>query len=234
MRIIFYGRYAAYRNLKGFNDEQVACKTGIDYNVFCNWRQDKMTPEKEELEKIASVLSIPYELLSGEEEELHDQRLEAGRRKVLFTYGMSNDFQLIITDAPKEAIEEWCVQYVTDQENGVNYEPFYSLKARYYVKEILDSETEDSSEDMHVIGYDESYDYADFNSKSDDENEEVQKTSGVKYMIDPTVEDLIEFLEQHRGKGLKISVTGITNFSAHVSKEHILFDELDFMEYPTE
>lgn len=40
------------------------------------------------------------------------------RRKVLFTDGMSDDFLLIITDAPKAAIEEYCRWHVRQMENG--------------------------------------------------------------------------------------------------------------------
>ena len=78
------------------------------------------------------------------------------RRKVLFTYGMSNDAMIIITDAPKEAIEDWCRRYVEEMENGQNTY-FDSLKALYYVKELHDSEVDDA-EDIEIIGYDEAYD----------------------------------------------------------------------------
>ena len=42
------------------------------------------------------------------------------RRKVLFTNGMSNDFMLIITDAPKEKIEAYCYRLnkIIEKANG--------------------------------------------------------------------------------------------------------------------
>lgn len=33
------------------------------------------------------------------------------KRKVLITDGMSHDAMLLITDAPREDLEEWCRQY---------------------------------------------------------------------------------------------------------------------------
>lgn len=82
-------------------------------------------------------------------------------RKVLFTNGMSDDYILIITDAPKDAIEEWCCNYNKEMENGVNtyFEP---LKENYYVKAVADSEINDFNRlDIEIIGYDESYDLCD-------------------------------------------------------------------------
>ena len=62
------------------------------------------------------------------------------RKKVLFVDGMSNDFLLIITDASKAAIEEYCRWHVEQMENGwKNCETFQPLKAMYYVKDLLDS-----------------------------------------------------------------------------------------------
>lgn len=78
------------------------------------------------------------------------------RRKVLITYGMSNDKMLIITDAPQKAIENWCSNYVEGLENGQN-EYFNPLKKEYYVKVLHDSE-EDDNENIDIIGYDEIYD----------------------------------------------------------------------------
>lgn len=79
------------------------------------------------------------------------------RRKVLFTNGMSHDMQIIVTNAPNGEIIKWCYRYNKSQEDGKYIEPFDSLKARYYVKELYDSETDDE-ENVDVIGYDESYD----------------------------------------------------------------------------
>lgn len=83
------------------------------------------------------------------------------RRKVLFTDGMSNDFLLIITDAPKEAIDNYCRYHVKGMEDGGHFELFATLKTKYYVKELLDSEI-DEKEDLDIIGYDEAYDFSQF------------------------------------------------------------------------
>lgn len=81
------------------------------------------------------------------------------RRKILFTDGMSDDFLLIITDATKTAIEEYCRWHVEQMENGwKNCETFQPLKEKYYVKELLDSEI-DEADDIEIIGYDECYDF---------------------------------------------------------------------------
>jgi hypothetical protein len=65
--------------------------------------------------------------------------------------------QLIITDAPKEAIEKYCCHYAETQEDGVWIEPYDTLKTKYYVKELHDSEIDDN-ENVEIIGYDEVYD----------------------------------------------------------------------------
>lgn len=83
------------------------------------------------------------------------------RRKVLFTDGMSSDFLLIITDAPKEAIENYCRYHNRMMEDGGHFEMFGTLKAQYYVKELLDSEI-DEKEDVEIISYDESYDFSQY------------------------------------------------------------------------
>jgi len=86
-------------------------------------------------------------------------------RKILFTEGMSNDRMLIITDAPKEKIEEWCYRYNDALENGTfgtEVTLFDNLIPDYYVKKVFDSEVDDidSMEDVKRIGYDEEYDLA--------------------------------------------------------------------------
>ncbi len=86
------------------------------------------------------------------------------KRKVLITCGMSHDAMLIITDAPKEDIEEWCRQYNKDLEDGENHY-FDSLKKNHYVLVLFDSEENENSDDIDVIGYDESYDLYDYMPK---------------------------------------------------------------------
>ena len=89
----------------------------------------------------------------------------ADLRKVLFTDDM--DYMLIITDAPKEAIENWCRRYYDAIRNG-NYgegkevQLFDTLKASYSVKELLDSVVDTNREDIELIGYDEEYDFSDY------------------------------------------------------------------------
>ena len=85
----------------------------------------------------------------------------ADRRKILFTDGMSNDFLLIITDAPKEDIEKYCRWHNLMMEDGGHFEPFAPLKAQHYVKELLDSEIDDL-EDVDIIGFDACYDFGQY------------------------------------------------------------------------
>lgn len=151
----------------------------------------------------------------------------ADKRKVLFTYGMSNDYQLIITDAPKEAIEEWCVHYVTDMENGECNEPFYNLKALYYVLELLDSELEKDKDCLELLGYDETYDYSNYHPEKE------EKKHGVKYvgsLRDASIDEFLEFMERYRGKGKKLSVMGTSFFNVFDDGKHIILDEEDLSE----
>lgn len=86
------------------------------------------------------------------------------RRKVLFTDGMSDDFLLIITDAPKADIEKYCRWHVEQIENGwKDCKTFQPLKAMYYIKELLDSEI-DGRDDLELIGYDECYDFSTYHN----------------------------------------------------------------------
>ena len=95
-----------------------------------------------------------------DEKEYYFLPAETGyRRKVLFTAGMSSDFLLIITDAPKEDIEAYCRYHNHMMEDGGHFEMFATLKTKYYVKELLDSEV-DAKEDLDIIGFDEAYDFS--------------------------------------------------------------------------
>lgn len=83
-------------------------------------------------------------------------------RKVLFTNGMSDDYMIVITDATKEAIEDWCHGYNKEMEDGENTY-FSRLEDDYYVKVLADSEVDGFDRaDLEVIGYDEAYDLADY------------------------------------------------------------------------
>ena len=84
------------------------------------------------------------------------------RRKILFTNGMSDDFLLIVTNAPKEAIEQYCRWHLLQIENGwKNCETFQPLKQKYHVKELLDSEIDEAT-DIEVIGFDECFDFRNY------------------------------------------------------------------------
>ena len=104
-------------------------------------------------EAIASVLS------GVEKDKTTD------RRKVLLTNGMSSDMMLIITDAPKEKIEEFCRHLNQEMEDGKNTY-FDFLKKEYYVNVLFDSELTSESEDVDVIGYDEVYNLFDYPVRS--------------------------------------------------------------------
>ena len=104
-----------------------------------------------------------------DEEEISANSFES-RRKVIFTDGMSNDQMLIITDAPKKDIETWCRRYLWFLENGGRCELFDTLKTKYYVKELLDSEIDDE-ESFEVLGYDESYDFSNYTVQSNEPKE---------------------------------------------------------------
>lgn len=63
---------------------------------------------------------------------------------------------LIITDAPREDIKNWCRRYNQAQEDGIYIEPFDTLMTQYYVRILLDSEIDDN-EDIEIVGFDEAY-----------------------------------------------------------------------------
>ena len=88
--------------------------------------------------------------------------MEYNTRKILITCGMSDDNILLLTDAPKEAIESWCKKYNEEMENGNNIY-LGDLKEKWYTKVIADSETSDlDRSDLEIIGYDEAYDLFDY------------------------------------------------------------------------
>lgn len=84
-------------------------------------------------------------------------------KKVLFTAGMSNDYMIIITDAPKERLEAFCYSYNEQIENGKEITAFNELKKEYYLKFLADSEIDNfDKEDIEIIGYSEAYDLFDY------------------------------------------------------------------------
>ena len=83
-------------------------------------------------------------------------------KKVLFTYGMSNDRMLIITDAPAKDLETFCYKYNEDLENNIN-NYFNDFKKEFYVKILGDSEVDIFLNDLvDIIGYDLTFDLADY------------------------------------------------------------------------
>ena len=81
------------------------------------------------------------------------------KRKVLIADGMSNDYMLILTNATKQAIEQWCYNYNEEIENGQNTY-FNKLQKEYYVEVLLDSELDVVN--IKDIDYDEIYDLKDY------------------------------------------------------------------------
>lgn len=82
------------------------------------------------------------------------------KRKVRITAGMSEDCMIILTDAPREAIEKWCINNNEEMENGKN-SYFDSLSGKFYVRVLHDS-AEDDEDDIEIIGYSETYDLFDY------------------------------------------------------------------------
>lgn len=118
-------------------------------------------------------------------------------RKVLFTNGMSNDAMIIITDAPKERLEQFCREYNEDMENGVNV-GFDRIKTQYYVKELFDSEIDDR-ELIEVIGYSESYDINDYYAEDTREELAEKFTDAIVKLADNpmNLDNLESYLSHH-------------------------------------
>ena len=116
-----------------------------------------------DIDRLGRVKSLTRELmhiLKPDEKFLSSEVQSV--RKVAFSYGMSGDHMLILTDAPKSAIEDWAREYNKglEDDNNVYFKP---LQKNYYVKVIADSEVHDLSwEDIQTIGFDESYDLGDY------------------------------------------------------------------------
>ena len=98
---------------------------------------------------------------------LYTSLQKANRRKVLITNRMGHDRILILTDAPKKSIKQWCRNHNDEMECGVNTY-FKFLEKDYYVKVLYDSATDDDgnvevpNEDIQIIGFDEIYDLFDY------------------------------------------------------------------------
>lgn len=154
-----------------FKDEDVRCLTY--YNNGCPSMQvEVMFKDSTEVLVISEDTMFVGNQLDTEDstggDELQEDAEEQDVRKVAFTYGMTGDHMLILTDAPKNAIEDWIREYLKGLEDNKNvyFKPL--LQKDYYVKVIADSEVNDLSwDDIEVIGFDESYDLGDY---SVDEN----------------------------------------------------------------
>ena len=100
-------------------------------------------------------------------DRLSDNLQKANRRKVLITNGMGHERILILTDAPKKSIEQWCRNHNDEMENGEDTY-FESLEKDYYVKVLYDSAMDDDgnvevpNKDIQIIGFDEIYDLFDY------------------------------------------------------------------------
>ena len=81
-------------------------------------------------------------------------------RKVLFTKGMTGSALLVVTNAPKAAIEEYCRLYIDDEGNLLEL-----LEKNYDVHICFDSEEHTGYEYVEAIGYDELYDIYDYATK---------------------------------------------------------------------
>ena len=61
-----YQKYAALRDERHMNDNQVARETGIGPTTFYEWKAGKYTPKVDKLAKIAKLFNVPIEALLGE------------------------------------------------------------------------------------------------------------------------------------------------------------------------
>ena len=88
--------------------------------------------------------------------------MDEKRKVLIIADAMSGDKMLIITDAPKEEIVNWCRVYAKGLEDGTNllFKPLQI--AGYYVRILHDSVLETNSDDIDVIGYDEVYELSDY------------------------------------------------------------------------
>lgn len=103
------------------------------------------------------------------------------KRKVLITAGMSHDAMLFVTDAPKREIENFCRKTNKDIEDGVGNGYDYIRDKDYYIKELLNSET-DSPDDLNIIGFDEVYDLTNYQDSIMDKKEYKQLVDAADYI----------------------------------------------------
>lgn len=116
-------------NTTGKKDENKVKELAIQLDVFFT---DHNPTEKHQVEKIQQTI------LSGEIDTLKI-RFQKYLKNVLIIDGMSNDKIVFITDAKKEDIEEWCNDYISSLENGINIY-LKPLEEKHYVEILFDSE----------------------------------------------------------------------------------------------
>lgn len=63
-----YNYYTKLRDLRGYNDFQVATMAGIGKSTFSDWKNGRSSPKQEKLNKIAAVLDVtPEYFINGNE-----------------------------------------------------------------------------------------------------------------------------------------------------------------------
>lgn len=103
------------------------------------------------------------------------------KRKVLIRASMSHDAMIFITDAPKKVIKDFCRKTNEDLEDGISNRYKFLEEKNYYIKELLDSET-DPPDDIEIIGFDEVYDLFDYQDSIMDKKEYKQLVDAADYI----------------------------------------------------
>ena len=62
-----YNDYRMFRDFKGLTDYKVAKAAGINRSTFSDWKSGRSAPKLDKLRKIAEVLEVPVEFITGEE-----------------------------------------------------------------------------------------------------------------------------------------------------------------------
>lgn len=100
-----------------------------------------------------------YEAAQRRIAELIEETLKKSpNRKVLIESKLRNIGYVVITNAPQEAILEWCQKRFLKETEDIPFEDmlFSSLKEDFYLEILYDSEV-GGTENLEVIGIDETY-----------------------------------------------------------------------------
>ena len=62
-----YDDYRMFRDAKNLTDYKVAKETGISRSTFTDWKNGRSAPKLDKLRKIAELLEVPVEFITGEE-----------------------------------------------------------------------------------------------------------------------------------------------------------------------